>query len=125
MTIKKYDEALSQNPGKIIVVHCDTCDFDYDVREVTDEVQHPHALHVMAFTCPKGHRDESRRLSRDSQEQGKSELTRLNAEVRTDLEKRARAATTEPELGKGRCSSEEDVISYHGLGVAWDGGDDD
>ena len=62
MTTKRYDEALSQNPGKIIVVHCDTCDFDYDVREVTDEVQHPHALHVMAFTCPKGHLDEARRL---------------------------------------------------------------
>lgn len=54
MTNKKYDEALSQFPGKIIVVHCDKCDVDYDVREVTNEVQHPHALHVMAFTCRRG-----------------------------------------------------------------------
>jgi hypothetical protein len=53
MTIK-YDYALSQFPGKIIVVHCDTCDIDYDVREVTNEVQHLHALHVMAFDCPEG-----------------------------------------------------------------------
>ena len=58
----KYDYALSQFPGKIIVVHCDTCDFDYDVREVINEVQHPHALHVMSFDCPKGHRSEARRL---------------------------------------------------------------
>jgi hypothetical protein len=62
MTNKNCDEALSQFPGKIIVVHCDTCDVDYDVREVTNEVQHPHALHVMAFTCPKGHHSEGRRL---------------------------------------------------------------
>ncbi|MGA8492834.1 MAG: hypothetical protein WB711_20600 [Terriglobales bacterium] len=48
----KYDYALSQFPGKIIVVHCDTCDVDYDVREVTNEVQHSHALHVMSFDCP-------------------------------------------------------------------------
>jgi hypothetical protein len=58
----KYDYALSQFPGKIIVVHCDTCDVDYDVREVTNEVQHAHALHVMSFDCPKGHRSEARRL---------------------------------------------------------------
>ena len=62
MTTKKYDEALSQNPGKIIVVHCDECDLDYDVREATNEVQHPYATHVMAFDCPKGHRSEARRL---------------------------------------------------------------
>jgi len=108
MTTKKYDEALSQNPGRIIVVHCHTCDFDYDVREVTDEVQHTHALHVMAFTCPKGHRDENRRLWKDSQEQEQSELARLNAEVRADLEKSARVATTEPELGRGRCPNGHD-----------------
>lgn len=58
----KYDYALSQVPGKIIVVHCGTCDVDYDVREVTNEVQHPHALHVMSFDCPKGHHSEARRL---------------------------------------------------------------
>lgn len=62
MTNQKYDEALSQFPGKIIVVHCETCEVDYDVREVANEVQHPHALHVMAFTCPKGHHSEARRL---------------------------------------------------------------
>jgi hypothetical protein len=48
--------------GKIIVVRCDTCDVDYDVRDVTNEVQHPHALHVMSFDCPKGHHSEARRL---------------------------------------------------------------
>jgi hypothetical protein len=58
----KYDYALSQFPGRIIVVHCDTCDVDYDVREVTNEIQHPHALHVMSFDCPKGHHSEARRL---------------------------------------------------------------
>ena len=58
----KYDCALSQFPGKIIVVHCDTCDVDYDVREVTNEIQHPHALHVMSFDCPKGHPSEARRF---------------------------------------------------------------
>ena len=58
----KYDEALSQSPGKIIVVHCDECNVDYDVREVLNEKQHPHALHVMAFDCPKGHHSEARRL---------------------------------------------------------------
>jgi hypothetical protein len=82
---KKYDEALSQFPGYIIVVRCNKCDCDYDVREVTDEVQHQHALHVMAFTCPKGHRTENRRLWKESQEQEKSELARLNAEVEADL----------------------------------------
>jgi hypothetical protein len=81
MTTKKYDQALSQNPGKVIVVYCDLCDFDYDVREVADEVQHLHALHVMAFTCPKGHREESRRLFKDAQEQEIAELARLYAEV--------------------------------------------
>jgi kynurenine formamidase len=60
MTNKKYDEALSQFPGKIIVVHCDTCDIDYN-GEVTNEVKHPHSLHVMAFTCPKGHHSDARR----------------------------------------------------------------
>jgi hypothetical protein len=59
----KYDEALAQNPGKVIVVHCDECDVDYDAREVLNEKQHPHALHVMAFDCcPKGHHSEARRL---------------------------------------------------------------
>ena len=62
----KYDYALSQFPGKIIVVRCDTCDVDYDVREVTNEVQHPHALHVMAFDCPKGHHSEARRLWKEN-----------------------------------------------------------
>lgn len=88
MVTQKYDEGLAQNPGKIIVVHCDTCDFDYDVREVSDELQHPHALHVMAFTCPKGHREENRRLWKDCQEHAKSELARLIAEVGADLEKK-------------------------------------
>jgi len=60
--ITKYDYALSQFPGKIIVVRCDTCEVDYDVREVTNEVQHLHALHVMSFDCPKGHHSEARRL---------------------------------------------------------------
>jgi hypothetical protein len=55
----KYDYALSQFP---IVVRCDTCDVDYDVREVTNEGQRPHAFHVMSFDCPKGHRSEARRL---------------------------------------------------------------
>jgi len=62
MNIKKYEEALSQNPGKIIVVHCDKCDVDYDVREVTNEVQHPYANHVTSFDCPRGHRSEARRV---------------------------------------------------------------
>jgi hypothetical protein len=74
ITAIKYDEVLSQNPSKIIVVHCDTCDFDYDVREVANEVQHQYANHVMFFDCPKGHHCEARRLWRDSQEQEKSEL---------------------------------------------------
>jgi len=65
MTTKKYDEAFSQNPGKIIVVRCDDCNLDYDVREVTNETQHPYASHVMAFNCPKGHRSEARRLLKD------------------------------------------------------------
>jgi hypothetical protein len=88
MATQKYDEALAQNPGKIVVFHCDTCGIAYDVREVSDEIQHPHALHVMAFTCPKGHREENRRLWRESQEHEKSELARLIAEVGADLEKR-------------------------------------
>jgi hypothetical protein len=37
MTTRKYDEALFQNAGKVIVVNCDTCDFESYVREVEDE----------------------------------------------------------------------------------------
>lgn len=84
---QKYDKALSQNPSKIIAVHCNACDFDYDVREVTDEVQHSHALHVMAFTCPKGHRGESRRLWMDSTELEKSNLARLNPQSKANVKK--------------------------------------
>jgi len=61
----KYDRALSEQPSKIIVVHCETCDMDYDIREVTNEVQHPHAAHVIAFDCPRGHHCESRRVWKD------------------------------------------------------------
>ena len=50
----KYDDALSQNPGRIIVVRCNTCGVDYDVRFVSNEVQHKGANHVMSFDCPKG-----------------------------------------------------------------------
>jgi hypothetical protein len=58
----KYDYALSQNPGKIIMVRCDTCGVDYDVRDVNNEAQHPAANHVMTFDCPKGHHSEARRV---------------------------------------------------------------
>ena len=58
----KYDDALSQNPGRIIVVRCDTCGVDYDVRFVSNEVQHKGANHVMFFDCPKGHHCEARRV---------------------------------------------------------------
>jgi hypothetical protein len=68
MTTKKYDEALTQNPGKILVVRCDDCNLDYDVREVTNEAQHPYANRVMVFNCPKGHRSEARRLWKDKAE---------------------------------------------------------
>ena len=78
----KYNHALSQNPGRIIVVRCDTCGVDYDVRFVSNEFQHPHANHVMSFDCPKGHHSEARRLWKEFQEQEKSELAQLNAESR-------------------------------------------
>jgi hypothetical protein len=58
----KYDDAFSQNPGRIIVVRCDTCGVDYDVRFVSNEVQHKGANHVMFFDCPKGHHCEARRV---------------------------------------------------------------
>jgi hypothetical protein len=88
----KYDDALSHNPGRIIVVRCDTCGVDYDVRFVSNEVQHKGANHVMFFDCPKGHHCEARRLWKESQEHEKSELAQLNAEVSADLDKRAREA---------------------------------
>jgi hypothetical protein len=58
----KYDYALSTKPGYIIVVRCDTCGVDYDLRDVTNEAQHPAANHVMTFDCPKGHHCEGRRV---------------------------------------------------------------
>lgn len=58
----KYDAALAENPGRIIVVRCGQCNEDYDVREVVNERQHPAAAHVMAFDCPRGHRSEARRV---------------------------------------------------------------
>jgi hypothetical protein len=58
----KYDDALSQNPGRIIVVRCNTCGVDYDVRFVSNEVQHKGANHVMSFDCPKGHHSQARRV---------------------------------------------------------------
>ena len=116
----KYDYALSQFPGKIIVVHCDTCVFDYDVREVINEVQHPHALHVMSFDCPKGHRSEARRLWKekaprltegaaiflhgpkvlcDATEEGNVKSGTIAAPI---------PATVEPELGKTWCPNRHD-----------------
>jgi hypothetical protein len=62
MKSTKYDAALRQNPGNIIVVFCDDCDVAHDVRFVKDEIQHPYATHVMSFTCPQGHRSEARRV---------------------------------------------------------------
>jgi hypothetical protein len=88
----KYDDALSQFPGRIIVVRCDTCGVDYDIRFVSNEVQHKGANHVMFFDCPKGYHCEARRLWKESQEQEKSELAQLNAEVRADLDKGVREA---------------------------------
>jgi hypothetical protein len=82
----KYDNALSQFPSRIIVVRCDTCGVDYDVRVVSNEVQHNGANHVIFFDCPKGHHCEARRLW-ESQEQEKSELAELFAEVRADLDR--------------------------------------
>ena len=58
----KYDYAISQNPGGIIVVFCDTCGVHYDARFVSNEVQHKGASHVMLFDCPKGHHCEARRV---------------------------------------------------------------
>jgi hypothetical protein len=92
ITAIKYDDALSQNPGRIIVVRCDTCGVDYDVRFVSNEVQHPHANHVMSFDCPKGHHSEARRFWKEAQEQEKSELAQLNAGVKEDLDKGVREA---------------------------------
>jgi hypothetical protein len=83
----KYDNALSQFPGGIIVVRCDTCGVDYDVRVVSNEVQLSGANHVIFFDCPKGHHCEARRLWKESQEQEKSELAELYAEVRADLDR--------------------------------------
>ena len=92
ITAIKYDDALSQNPGRIIVVRCDTCGVDYDVRFVSNEVQHKGANHVMSFDCPKGHHSEARRFWKESQEQEKSELAQLNAGVKADLDKGVREA---------------------------------
>jgi hypothetical protein len=36
----KYDDALSQFPGRTIVVRCDKCGIDYDARFVSNEAQH-------------------------------------------------------------------------------------
>ncbi|MGA7294607.1 MAG: hypothetical protein WBW85_18890 [Terriglobales bacterium] len=58
----KYDNALSTKPGYIIAVRCDTCGVDYDVRDVTNEAQHPAANHVITFDCPNGHHCEARRV---------------------------------------------------------------
>ena len=63
--MSKYDAALRQNPGHIIVVRCDVCGVDYDVRDVTDETPHEGANHVMYFVCPKGHMGEARRVWKD------------------------------------------------------------
>jgi hypothetical protein len=113
----KYDYALSQFPGRIIVVRCDTCGVDYDVRFVSNEVQHKGANHVMFFDCPKGHHCEARRLWKELQEQEKSELAQLNAEVRAALDKKvklsatietAAPATADPELGEWRCPNGHD-----------------
>jgi hypothetical protein len=60
--VTKYDAALAECPGRIIVVRCDACGIDYDVREVCNERQHPHANHVMSFDCPRGHHEEARRV---------------------------------------------------------------
>ena len=57
----RYDNALAHFPARLSSFTV-TCDVDYDVTEVTNEVQHPHALHVMSFDCPKGHNSEARRL---------------------------------------------------------------
>lgn len=66
MTTKKYDKALSENPGKIITVTCYQFREDFDIRSISDEEPHPGALHVIRFTCPKGHRSEARRVFKDS-----------------------------------------------------------
>jgi uncharacterized OB-fold protein len=62
VTKTKYDKALADNPGKIIVVRCNACGRDYDVRKVANEVQHKGAMHVMRFVCPRGHEQENRRV---------------------------------------------------------------
>lgn len=116
----KYDYALSQFPGKIIVVHCDTCDIDYDVREVTNEVQHLHALHVMSFYCPKGHHSEARRLWKENTprltegaaipQRGPKVLCDASEDdnVKSGTIATPTPATVEPELGKTWCPNRHD-----------------
>jgi hypothetical protein len=102
----KYDYALSQNPGKIIVVRCDACGVDYDVRLVSNEVQHPNANHVMSFDCPKGHHREARRTWKAFQAEEELEPAEPNAEVRAELKKYVEEPTPKPEP-KPRRSKEE------------------